>query len=330
MSSDETRESAPESSIVELIDEFLMEEGLVSESPMEEEEPFNESLMEEFINEFLMEEGLIESPMEEDLTNESVIEEGLINESYWPRLREILVEDPSGMDRLNLECMICTMPMVINPHDPGQEDRVIDHRAMILLCGHLVGFSCIYRHFCHRQEIRQPFTCPFHGGEPLCHPDCGCGHMGWPMPSKVEEFSARPLTTAEGLLLARKCIGCTLDDVVRCLTILTDIFVPDLSDLLKSFQVAYRIRVKHLIWGEFEGDERASHEVKLPFSMLQHCRNMESSLITTCSAPGLHLRVGDVKVGLFLYDEPMEHGRVVRRGLRNTALDTGSTVEIHY
>ncbi|RSL90094.1 hypothetical protein CEP52_014698 [Fusarium oligoseptatum] len=217
MPSDETRENAPESSIVELIDEFLMEEGLVSESPMEEEDPFNESLMEEFINEFLMEEGLIESPMEEDLTNESVIEEDLINESYWPRLREILVEDPSGMDRLGLECMICTMPMVINPHDLGQEDRV-----------------------------------------------------------------------------------------------------------------AYRIRVKHLIWGEFEGDERASHEVKLPFSMLQHCRNMESSLITTCSAPGLHLRVGDVKVGLFLYDEPMEHGRVVRRGLRNTALDTGSTVEIHY
>ncbi|RSL49453.1 hypothetical protein CEP53_009154 [Fusarium sp. AF-6] len=319
MASDETRENSPESSIVELIDEFLIEEGLLDESPMEED-LINES-EKDLTDEF---------QMEEDLFNESVIEEDLINESYWPRLREILVEDPSGMDRLGLECMICTMPMIVNPHDPSQDDRVIDHRAMILLCGHVVGFSCIYRHFCHRQETRQPFTCPFHGGEPLSHRECGCGHMGWPMPGKVEEFSARPLTTAEGLLLTPKCIGCTLDDVVRCLTILTDIFAPDLSDFLKSFQVAYRIRVKHLIWGEFEGDERASHEVKLPFSMLQHCRNMESSLITACSAPGLLLSVGDVKVGLFLYDEPMEHGRVVRRGLRNIALETGSVVEIHY
>ncbi|KAJ4149564.1 hypothetical protein NW754_001004 [Fusarium falciforme] len=38
-------------------------------------------------------------------------EEDQINEWYWPVLRKILEKDPSGMDRLNLECMICDLPM---------------------------------------------------------------------------------------------------------------------------------------------------------------------------------------------------------------------------
>ncbi|RSL63738.1 hypothetical protein CEP54_005077 [Fusarium duplospermum] len=321
MSSDETHENTPESSVEELIDEFLIEEGFVIES-----------LMQEIIDEFLIEEGLIdESLMEEDLTNESLkeeespIEEDLINESYWPRLREILVRDPSGMDRLGLECMICMMPMIINPRDASDGHNTVDHRAMVLLCGHIVGFSCIFEYFSYRQQHSLPYACPLHAKPPLCHSECGCGHTGWPMPGKVEDFFVRPLTIAEGLSLAPECIGCTIDDMFRRLTILTNIFEPDFAELLESSQIAYRIRVKHLIWGEFEDDERASHEIRRPISMLQHYRSIERSLITMYSAPGQLLRVGDVEVGLFLYDEPVEHGRVMRRKMWNRPQESTAT-----
>lgn len=236
-----------------------------------------------------------------------------ISETYWPRLREVLEKDPSGMDRLSLECMICKTPMTLNPHSNAKvEGNPIDHRAMILLCGHLVGFRCMYDYFTYCRARDQPFGCPL-DAQKLHHPVCGCCSMGWPLPGKVEDFSRRLFTIAEGLALAPSCLTCVLDGVVKGLTILTCILEPDLSAPLKSFQAAYRVQIGNLVWGEFEDDERESVELEPPASMREHYRNMEVSLVTHCHLPDHVVRDGNAKVSLFWYNEALERDEVSRR-----------------
>lgn len=104
------------------------------------------------------EENQVATPPGEDHITMSP-EEDQINKSYWPVLRKILEEDPSGMDRVNLECMMCKLPMSTKANEHVKGDNGNDHRPMILLCGHLIGLSCLADHRVYRQA-RPSFCLP--------------------------------------------------------------------------------------------------------------------------------------------------------------------------
>ncbi|KAJ4317040.1 hypothetical protein N0V84_007565 [Fusarium piperis] len=245
--------------------------------------------------------------MSSDETHEnataSPTEGDLIDECYWPRLREVLEKDPSGMERLDLECMICKLPMTVEPQEivwnEGRLDhRALNHQATILLCGHLVGLRCIYDHFEYRRSQNQPLTCPLNIHESLSYPKCGCVHLGLALPHKVEDFKDNPRTLSEGLVLMPKCALCTLEDVSEGLTILTGVFEPELLGPLKSMEVVYRIRVREITWGEIMDDERENAEIELPASVRELCRNLEASLATALNRSGRLMKVSDVKKGI--------------------------------
>ncbi|KAI8679712.1 hypothetical protein NCS57_00249700 [Fusarium keratoplasticum] len=235
-------------------------------------------------------------------------EEDQINELYWPVLRKILEKDPSGMDRLNLECMICNLPMSIKADKNGENKNGFGHRALILPCGHLVGTSCMHEFNVYRLQNGLHFTCPLHC-EPLHHPECGCFLFCWHMPDKVEDFDGKPFCRAEGMPVTPKCGSCTLKDVGRCLTTLTSIFEPKFFGELISFQVVYQVQVLDFIWGRLAGDERKCVAIDIPDSMHDLCRSIEAKLVALCNLPGQTVKDGDVKIRLFRYSGPLAMDR---------------------
>ncbi|EEU40282.1 uncharacterized protein NECHADRAFT_76393 [Fusarium vanettenii 77-13-4] len=216
-------------------------------------------------------------------------EENQINESYWPTLRKILEEDPSGMDRLSLECMMCKSPMSTKENEHVKDENGGDHRAIILLCGHLIGFSCLADHLMYRKTHGLPPGCPLNTCKPSFHPVCGCFFMGWPFPEKAEDVGVCKRTASEGLKLKPKCYTCTSDDVLQSLTLLTGALEGKMLEDLESFKLAYRIQIKNKIYGAFDGDERE-----------------KSSLATLYYCPSPSIGEGDFKVRLFEYSGPIE------------------------
>ncbi|KAI8689963.1 hypothetical protein NCS56_00260400 [Fusarium sp. Ph1] len=93
-----------------------------------------------------------------ETTPASSREEDQINESYWPVLRKIFERDPSGMDRLNLECMICDLSMSVKADEQGENNNGLGHRAVILPCGHLVGTSCMHKFNMYHRKKGLRFT----------------------------------------------------------------------------------------------------------------------------------------------------------------------------
>ncbi|KAJ4210144.1 hypothetical protein NW767_000417 [Fusarium falciforme] len=235
-------------------------------------------------------------------------EEDQINEWYWPVLRKILEKDPSGMDRLNLECMICDLPMSVKVDKNGGNKNESVHRALILPCGHQVGTKCMHEFNVYRRQNGLHFTCPLHC-EPLHHPECGCFLFCWHMPDKVEDFDAKPFCRAEGMPVTPKCGPCTLKDVGRCLTTLTSTFEPKFFGELKSFEVVYQVQVLDFIWGRLAGDERKCVAIDIPDSMHDLCRSIEAKLVALCNIPGQTVKDGDVKIRLFRYSGPLEMDR---------------------
>ncbi|UPK96611.1 hypothetical protein LCI18_007546 [Fusarium solani-melongenae] len=231
-------------------------------------------------------------------------EEDQINESYWPVLRKILEKDPSGMDQLNLECMICNLPMSVKADENSEYKNGFAHRALILHCGHLVGTSCMHEFNLHRRWNGLHFTCPLHC-EPLQHPDCGCFRFCWHMPDKVEDFDSKPLCRAEGMLMTPKCGSCTMRDIGRCLTTLTSIFEPKCYGELKSFEIIYQLQVQDLLWGRLAGDERKCVEIDIPDSMHDICRSMEAKILVLFNPTRQIVKDGEVKIRLFRYSGPL-------------------------
>ncbi|KAJ3465767.1 hypothetical protein MRS44_006425 [Fusarium solani] len=219
-------------------------------------------------------------------------EENQINKSYWPVLRKILEEDPSGMDRVNLECMMCKLPMSTKANEH------VKVAWPTIACTVKLGL---------------PFACPLNACGPSSHPECGCSYMGWPFPERVEDFGTSKRTTTEGLKLKPKCFNCASVDVLQSLTLLTGVLKWEKFKELKSVQVAYRIQLKHKIWGAFEGDKRESAEIPIPASMHEHCRNVEASLATLYSCPSQVIGEGDLKIRFFEYSGPLDMIRVRRR-----------------
>ncbi|KAI8723518.1 hypothetical protein NCS52_00207600 [Fusarium sp. LHS14.1] len=240
-------------------------------------------------------------------------EENQINESYWPPIRKILEEDPSEVDRLNLKCMMCKSPMSTKWYEHVNGDNGHDHRAIILLCGHLIGYSCLMDHLMHRNSQGLSFECPLGKCGPSSHPVCGCPFKGWSFPDNVEDVSVCKRTASEGLEVKPKCYVCTFDDLVQSLTLLTSAFEWKMREDLESFKLAYRVQIKHKIYGAFDGDERTSEEIEIPASMREHCRNLESSLATLLYCPSPTIGEGDFKIRLFKYSDPIKMMAVRRR-----------------
>lgn len=236
-------------------------------------------------------------------------DENQINETSWSVLRKILEKDPSGMDRLNLECMMCKLPMSTkaNELDP--------HKAVIMQCGHIIGISCLVGHLADHEIQGLPFACPFNECGPSFHPECGCGFLGFPFPEKVENIGICKRTAAEGLELMPKCYKCAFDEVLQSLTLLTGVLEWKKREELKSFKVAYRIQIKDRIWGAFEEDERECTEGEIPASMREHCRNVEASLATLYSFPDQVLGEKDLKIRFFEYSGPLVETLGMRRTL---------------
>ncbi|KAL2691760.1 hypothetical protein Neosp_002151 [[Neocosmospora] mangrovei] len=232
--------------------------------------------------------------------------ENQINESYWPSLRKVLEEDPSGWDRLNLECMMCRSPMSIKESEHVKDENGCDHRPMILLCGHIIGLSCLTDHLMYQNSQGIPFGCPLNTCKPSFHPVCGCFFMGWPFPEKAEDVSVCNRTAPEGLELKPKCYACTSDDLIQSLTLLTSALEWNMLKDLESFKLAYRIQIKNRIFGAFENDERECDEIEIPATMREHCRNLESSLATLYYCPSPSIGEGDFKIRFFEYSGPIE------------------------
>ncbi|KAM5344036.1 hypothetical protein ACJ41O_012573 [Fusarium nematophilum] len=125
-----------------------------------------------------------------------------VKETFWPLLRNDLLNDPSGMERLSLPCVACSRVMSITDDDRSSDYTA--HAACILPCGHMIGYSC--------QDKRNEMClhhCPSCRGD-LKHPRCGHPFRGIHMPTNIELFSLVPPTVAErgGVGLAPNCREC--------------------------------------------------------------------------------------------------------------------------
>ncbi|KAF5011956.1 hypothetical protein FDECE_1962 [Fusarium decemcellulare] len=143
---------------------------------------------------------------EEALALYGVAEMG-ITETMWPQLRDILLQDPSGMDRLNLRCIACNQRMTVG-NDNSQ------HAACILPCGHMIGYKCC-RSLYSEKPRASTHTCPACSYD-LIHPGCGHPHYGVLMHSSVDSFHLTPPTLPEGGgCLHRTCPDCSVEKLLE-------------------------------------------------------------------------------------------------------------------
>lgn len=94
-----------------------------------------------------------------------------VNENHFPELMKVITEDPSAVERLDLECPICMQSITINNSNdsPGTDS----HDAYVLPCKHIVGMSCAVEHIHHDLMTGTTYRCP------TCRADLihsGCGH----------------------------------------------------------------------------------------------------------------------------------------------------------
>ncbi|QPC78357.1 hypothetical protein HYE68_009109 [Fusarium pseudograminearum] len=100
-----------------------------------------------------------------------------VTETFFPRLKEILDQDPSAAQRLKLECGMCMEDMLIN-EDVRVEQRgnvtYVSHNAYILPCGHIFGITCVLKLKENSITVRDPeYQCP-NCRAPMYFHSCGC------------------------------------------------------------------------------------------------------------------------------------------------------------
>ncbi|CAF3515289.1 hypothetical protein SNK03_010936 [Fusarium graminearum] len=103
-----------------------------------------------------------------------------VTETFFPRLKEILDQDPSAAQRLKLVCGICLEDMSTN-EDIIREVREgvtrilhTSHNAYILPCGHIFGLPCVVNLRNTTKTVRDlEHQCPI-CRFPLYFEPCGC------------------------------------------------------------------------------------------------------------------------------------------------------------
>ncbi|KAF4977462.1 hypothetical protein FZEAL_6026 [Fusarium zealandicum] len=166
----------------------------------------------------------------------------LINETFWPTLREILTKDPSGMERLSLECMVCYEPMTMEKNQNPLMSCIVPksisgHAARILPCGHMIGHDCVIRLI---EEGNAVQNCPVCRAN-ISHPSCKHLHHGELMPSEVERFHSPPFTLPSGgSIIHPECWSC---DMMAMLSTFWIILVMSIgrTDMSESQGIGFKV-----------------------------------------------------------------------------------------
>ncbi|KAF5677594.1 hypothetical protein FHETE_1645 [Fusarium heterosporum] len=101
-----------------------------------------------------------------------------INETYFPALMDILSQDPSATESLNLECPICRDVMTTNNEDKvsySNDEADVNHGAFVLPCGHIIGYSCSREIYNYSTGTGIPHRCPTCRFD-LIHTSCQHSH----------------------------------------------------------------------------------------------------------------------------------------------------------
>lgn len=157
-----------------------------------------------------------------------------LTNTYWPALRDALLQDPSSYDNLDLDCGICLDKMAVFPHENTFDDdhalRTISHGARILPCGHMFGTRCVTAHFDNLIDDNQPVVCPTCRMDLLWHKECEHVHYGLAMPTSISEIRLFPGTIAEGGKLSENCRDCQILDAISGIQLLASILVPPVDN----------------------------------------------------------------------------------------------------
>ncbi|KAJ4141668.1 hypothetical protein NW768_000884 [Fusarium equiseti] len=154
--------------------------------------------------------------------------------TYWPVLRDALLQDPSSYNNLHLDCGICLDKMTIFQHEHTfQNDHAhgtFSHRARILPCGHIFGSSCVISLLTNLIESDQPIVCPVCRMNLPSHKGCSHVHFGMPMPTSISEIRTFPGTITEGGRVAEKCRDCQVMDALVGIKCMASILLPPVDD----------------------------------------------------------------------------------------------------
>ncbi|KAJ4268933.1 hypothetical protein NW762_003004 [Fusarium torreyae] len=136
--------------------------------------------------------------------------------TYWPILRDYLLENPNLYETLHLECGICLEEMTVFPHEHSYDPEMyhMSHRARILPCGHMFGSKCAFVMIDEAIANDQPICCPICRSDFSRHQDCGHAHTGMPMPTNIDVIKAFPPTLSEGGAVADKCGDCQVTEIL--------------------------------------------------------------------------------------------------------------------
>ncbi|KAF4445918.1 hypothetical protein F53441_10389 [Fusarium austroafricanum] len=148
-----------------------------------------------------------------------------ITETFYPVLVEILVEDHSAFNRLDLGCGMCMEKMTFDSEDeicePDNEAGLHSH-AYILPCGHMFCFSCCAKLMVLNRDSERLHKCPTCRYD-LHHSYCKCPHnMGALFHPKLngEKFEAMEARMREAYNLRCICLRCHMEAFLRALRVI--------------------------------------------------------------------------------------------------------------
>ncbi|KAH7248662.1 uncharacterized protein BKA55DRAFT_676283 [Fusarium redolens] len=181
-----------------------------------------------------------------------------VTATYYPELANIINNDPTAIERLELDCLMCKDKMT-NP-----EDRTCG--AFILPCGHMFCPSCVKNLRTHNQTKRNPHRCP------VCRFDlrrkiCGCpidnGTLFKPTQQQDENLLAN--LQEEVSSLRGCCVTCHLNTLIRGLRQIA-LYLHDPSQMIKDghfLRISVEKRDTKL---RFETDYKNEEVKRLPVS----------------------------------------------------------------
>ncbi|KAM5367035.1 hypothetical protein ACJZ2D_010216 [Fusarium nematophilum] len=230
--------------------------------------------------------------------------EAEITETFWPRLWEILSDDPSGMDRLNLKCMVCHERMTTDEDEEdvdGQEDQPLRRGAHILPCGHMACEGCVRNVLNHACKNASPYCCPFCRMS-LDHGECEHPHPGVPMQQAVRSLH---LTPPEGRrVLPRLCDTCGVLSVYNGLnSILVGMGEDEEFHLAENEYIALSVRGGYSLWAVQDHADGKVRDVEMPEWLLEDCQRYAERLISRSRSLWRTFELQELTFGLHVYQE---------------------------
>ncbi|KAH6999009.1 hypothetical protein BKA56DRAFT_608518 [Ilyonectria sp. MPI-CAGE-AT-0026] len=164
-----------------------------------------------------------------------------ITEGYWPELKQVLLADPTGLDRMNIRCPICLIDMD-GREVPDPLNMQLGHAANIAPCGHIFGIPCMLE--LERETNRlDPLLCP------LCfycwdHKVCRHTTLGYPL-GRVQQVETVLTHLREP---ADECVICVLSRSADALTGFARIFYRRELREVRSQLIGVSVSYKGLRW----------------------------------------------------------------------------------